>query len=63
MAEDLARVVVVIPACEEAGSIAAIAAGCLSFAASVIVVDDGSRDATSACAAAAGALVLRHPVR
>ncbi|MGC8523847.1 MAG: glycosyltransferase family 2 protein [Acidibrevibacterium sp.] len=63
MAEDPARVVVVIPACEEAGSIAVIVAGCLSFAAPVIVVDDGSRDATSACAAAAGALVLRHPVR
>ncbi len=63
MAKGTAKVVVVIPAREEAGSIAAIVAGCLPFAARVIVVDDGSADATGARAAAAGALVLRHPAR
>jgi glycosyltransferase involved in cell wall biosynthesis len=56
-------VVVVIPACEEAASIGAIVAGCRAFAARVIVVDDGSRDATAARAAAAGAEVIRNPRR
>ena len=58
-----ARVVVVIPACEEEASIAAIVAGCRPHAASVIVVDDGSRDATAARAKEAGARVIVHRAR
>ncbi len=55
--------VIVIPAFEEAGSIGAIVAACraLPQAPRVIVVDDGSTDATARLAAAAGAIVIRHP--
>ncbi len=53
---------VVIPAFQEAGSIAAIVAAChaLPGAPCVIVVDDGSTDATARLAATAGAIVVRH---
>jgi hypothetical protein len=55
-------VVIVIPVFEEAATLGrVVAAACLH--APVLVVDDGSRDASAAVAAAAGAEVLRHPRR
>ena len=55
---------VVIPAYGEAATIGEIVAGCRGAAdiGAVIVVDDGSRDATAARAAAAGARVVGNPV-
>ena len=54
---------VIIPAKNEADRIAATvcAAGKLSGADMVVVVDDGSTDDTAALAASAGARVVRHP--
>ncbi len=52
---------VVIPAFDEAATIAAIVRDCLGRVDGVIVVDDGSADGTAALAEAAGATVLRHP--
>lgn len=54
------KVVVGIPAFNEEHSIAAVVSGSLPHASSVVVVDDGSSDATSARALAAGATVIRH---
>ncbi|MBK9032094.1 MAG: glycosyltransferase [Myxococcales bacterium] len=57
---------VVVPAYDEAArlgpTLARIAAHHAGADVEVIVVDDGSRDATAAIAAAAGARVLRHAV-
>ena len=50
---------VVIPARDEAASIGPCVAAALVQAAEVVVVDDGSSDATGALAAAAGARVVR----
>jgi glycosyltransferase involved in cell wall biosynthesis len=55
-------VVVVIPALDEAATVANVVARARGHA-PVIVVDDGSHDATAAVAAAAGAEVLRHSRR
>jgi glycosyltransferase involved in cell wall biosynthesis len=57
-----ARVAVVIPAYEEAVTIAAVIQRCrrLAEVSQVFVVDDCSRDATARLAAEAGAQVLRH---
>ncbi|PPK92357.1 glycosyl transferase family 2 [Kineococcus xinjiangensis] len=57
------RCAVVIPAKDEAERIAATvaAAATLEGVDLVVVVDDGSRDATAAVARDAGALVVRHP--
>ena len=54
---------VVIPAFNEAASIAAVVRGLTSAARwlEILVVDDGSTDDTGANAAAAGARVIRHP--
>lgn len=54
---------VVIPAFNEADGIADVVSGLLGSAAwhEILVVDDGSTDATSAAAQAAGARVIRHP--
>lgn len=54
--------IIIIPAYEEAASIGAIVAACraLPQAPDVIVVDDGSTDATARLAAEAGAIVIRH---
>jgi glycosyltransferase involved in cell wall biosynthesis len=54
---------VIIPAKNEADRIAATvrAAGKLSGADIIVVVDDGSTDDTAALAASAGAEVIRHP--
>jgi glycosyltransferase involved in cell wall biosynthesis len=57
------RIYVVIPAFNEARTIAGVVAGVVSAGYRVIVVDDGSRDRTYDVAAAAGAAaVLSHPV-
>jgi glycosyltransferase involved in cell wall biosynthesis len=57
------HVCVLIPAFNEAGTIADVVTGVRSHApeATVVVVDDGSSDETAARAGAAGAEVLRHP--
>ena len=54
---------VVIPAFNEADDIADVVSGLRRSAAwhEILVVDDGSTDATSAAAQAAGARVVRHP--
>ena len=60
---DPASVSIVIPAFNESDAIAEVI-GILRAAApwrEIIVVDDGSTDGTGACAAAAGATVVRHP--
>lgn len=57
------RFVIVIPALNAEASVGAVVGGCLAQLPDVVVVDDGSIDATSAMAADAGALVLRHPRR
>lgn len=57
------RNVVIIPALNAERTVGAVVRGCLEQNLDVVVVDDGSSDATGAMAAAAGALVLRHPVR
>jgi glycosyltransferase involved in cell wall biosynthesis len=59
-------ITVVVPACDEAGTIGATvgsiraALAAPASDAEVLVVDDGSSDATGALAAAGGARVLRH---
>lgn len=53
------KVVALVPAHDEARSIAAVVTGALPHVARVVVVDDGSTDATADIAAAAGAEVIR----
>ena len=60
--QDYSGVAVVLPALDEAGSIAAVLAD-LPPVGRVIVVDNGSTDGTGAIAAAAGAEVVREPRR
>jgi hypothetical protein len=55
-------VVIVVPAFNEAATIAGVVAGARAHA-PVLVVDDGSTDATAAQAEAAGAEVIRHSRR
>ena len=54
-------VAVVIAARNEADRIATTVAAAAGLAGLVVVVDDGSRDATAALAQQAGAVVMRHP--
>jgi glycosyltransferase involved in cell wall biosynthesis len=54
-------VVVVIPCLNEAGTIAKLVADVQRHIPSVLVVDDGSTDATAARAAEAGAEIISHP--
>lgn len=56
------RMVAVVPAFNEERTVGAAVASLRPVAASVIVVDDGSTDRTGEMAAAAGALVIRHPL-
>ncbi|SNQ45689.1 putative glycosyl transferase [Frankia canadensis] len=51
----------VVPARDEARRIGALVTLLRARCAEVIVVDDGSRDATAVAAASAGARVIRHP--
>lgn len=53
---------VVIAAYNEARVIAGVVAGVIHAGYDVVVVDDGSSDRTRDLAAAAGAVVLRHPI-
>lgn len=55
------RLGIIIPALNEAHSIAKVVSGAIRFG-SVIVIDDGSSDGTGAAAAAAGADVVRHEI-
>ena len=55
------RVHAVVPAYNEAATIAAVVDGVRPFTIAVTVVDDGSSDGTAAAAAAAGADVIRLP--
>jgi glycosyltransferase involved in cell wall biosynthesis len=57
----IVRAAAVIAAYNEAGSIAAVVDGIRGSVATVIVVDDGSTDATAALARSAGADVIVHP--
>jgi glycosyltransferase involved in cell wall biosynthesis len=54
------RVVVIVPAYNEERFIGSVILKILRFPVAVIVVDDGSTDATAFVAEAAGALVVRH---
>jgi len=53
---------IVIPVFDEEATVASVAAGARRYA-PVLVVDDGSRDASGARAVEAGAEVIRHPRR
>lgn len=58
----MADLLVIVPALNEEGAIGAVVADARrALAATVVVVDDGSTDATGETARAAGAVVLRHP--
>jgi glycosyltransferase involved in cell wall biosynthesis len=58
------RLLVVIPALDEAASIADVVARVRALGnADIVVVDDGSKDDTARLAAAAGAVVLQPPLR
>ncbi len=56
------KVTAVIPAFNEATRIGATIAGVLPYVQEVVVVDDGSTDATVDRAREAGAFALRHPI-
>jgi glycosyltransferase involved in cell wall biosynthesis len=60
---DAQLVSIVIPACDEAGAIGAVVRELAQAAPwrEILVVDDGSTDATSSAASAAGARVITHP--
>jgi len=64
MSESLDRTNVwcLVPAMNEAAAIAGVVAGATAALDHVLVVDDGSSDATGERAAAAGAVVIRHEV-
>ena len=58
------RCALIIPARDEAGAIASVVAAARSVVdGEIVVVDNGSRDATAATAAAAGARVITEPRR
>lgn len=59
---DPKSILVVVAAFNEACVIGRVIADLRETYPNVVVVDDGSSDATAACAVAAGAVVLRHPV-
>src|SRR5437016_1493844 len=53
----------IVPAHNEARTVAEVISGVRRFIPSVLAVDDGSSDATGQLAQRAGAHVLRHPVQ
>lgn len=53
----------VIPCCNEAGRITSVVTGARRHLPTVVVVDDGSADATAREAVVAGAVVVRQPAR
>ncbi len=55
-------VAALVPAYRAADTVGKVVAGARAHFAHVLVVDDGSGDATAAAAAAAGAEVIRHPM-
>jgi glycosyltransferase involved in cell wall biosynthesis len=55
------RLMALIPALDAEKTLEPVVHGVLGFIDDLIVVDDGSSDATSAVARAAGATVIRHP--
>lgn len=55
-------VLVIVPAYNEANRIGGVVQDLVTHHFTVVVVDDGSTDETSAVAKAAGAVVLQHPV-
>jgi glycosyltransferase involved in cell wall biosynthesis len=63
MERDPARVCAVIPALDEEATIARVVEGALGFIDEVLVVDNGSVDATARRARAAGARVVPEPRR
>jgi glycosyltransferase involved in cell wall biosynthesis len=58
----LSRAWVVIPAFRESQTIRQVVEGLKRWCAGIVVVDDGSHDATAAEALAGGAIVLKHAV-
>ncbi len=63
MKEDKAKLLVIIPAFNEEANVGAVVRDVKHNlpAADIVVIDDGSSDATSVAAEQAGAKVLRHP--
>lgn len=59
----LRRVVAIVPALNEAHSIAGVVDRTRPYVDDIVVIDDGSTDDTGALAEAAGASVVRHPRR
>lgn len=55
------RVAALIPCFDAAATVGAVVEGAREFVETVVVVDDGSQDASAAVAEAAGAEVLRQP--
>jgi glycosyltransferase involved in cell wall biosynthesis len=60
---DRTQVAVLIPALNESLRIREVVQGALAFCPNVIVVDDGSTDATAQCIADLPVILLRHPQR
>jgi glycosyltransferase involved in cell wall biosynthesis len=56
----LSLTIAAMPAYNEERSIAKMVLGCLKYVDRVVVVDDGSSDATADIAASTGAHVIRH---
>lgn len=59
---DTAQITVAIPAYNEERFIGSVILQAQRYTASILVIDDGSHDATAEIAEAAGAIVLRHEV-
>jgi len=58
----MGKQIIVIPAYNEEATVAQVVRDAVRVADTVVVVDDGSRDRTSALAGEAGAIVVRHAV-